>query len=171
MPEQTFQSNYSGSLNKSSMEKTNSRTGQEGEPRLQHGAFLELLRVANDLDTDIIATERSILECGLKPFDFGDAAAKLEESIQAAQRLCAELCRYSDHEESQGAIQAAVEYLRHLITTSSTMAELARKLEAKSKGDKFGFFQYRKKLKEYNKLSKSRSIAASRLDQLQYQSW
>lgn len=138
---------------------------------LAYSDFLVCLKKMSDIDHATLKTEAHVLNCGFKPFDFTKAATELDFNVRKAERLFGELC---DHERKRGCpepVTAAREYLACLIATSGKMAFIARRLGEQAKGEKFGFFEYRREIKEYRKLSKQRKEYSLKLETAQHEKW
>jgi hypothetical protein len=138
---------------------------------LTYVEFTEQLRELNELNSQIVYEENRILNCGLKKFDFQAASSRLKCLIDSASKMHLEMCRHLDQKNGRESIGVAVNYIATLIMTANEMMEIADRLDGKTKGIKFGFLQYRKKLKGYNQLCSERHSTASKLEKVQTQTW
>lgn len=138
---------------------------------LSHTDFIKLLEELDQLDSEVIHEENLILNCGLKSFDFKAAASRLRILLDKASEVHLRICKHLKQSEGRESIEAAVNYLASLIMTANEMMEIADRLDGKTKGIKFGFLQYRKRLKTYDKLCAERRSAASKLESIQANPW
>lgn len=123
----------------------------------------------NEFNAISLRIEDRVLNCGLKAFDFDDAVVSMKCVILEMQLLQVKLAGKLEGKHYGSAqikeLSEAVEaYFMCSVVTSSMMREIASGLAAKANGGKFGFFKYRRMLKEYEKSRKARAFLAGALD-------
>ncbi|NBB80232.1 MAG: hypothetical protein GVY36_12455 [Verrucomicrobia bacterium] len=133
--------------------------------------FTDILKELNELNSEIIDEENRILSCGLKKFDFRASASRLQLLIDRASDVHNRICMHLKQVEGRQSIEASVNYVASLIMTANEMMEISVGLDGKTKGIKFGYLKYRKKMKIYNQLCDERSAAASKLESIQKVPW
>lgn len=150
---------------------------------LTYYEYIESLSTLGGIAKRVYEEEKAVLNSGLKAFDFSAAAASLRECVSEVLELREFYILDLEHKkEGQSnldkgfealakrdgnfhfvrfwAIEATAEYITSLVMAASAMIDLTERLDAKAKGEKFGFFEYRRLYKEHKQLDKIRHQAS-----------
>jgi hypothetical protein len=126
--------------------------------------YSELLQELHKSLSDFLSIEKSMLNCGLRPFDFHEATKKIQSIENETLHIKEKLDSHISQSEGNKSINMAITYINNLLKSISQLHAISAKLEEKANGGEYGFFAYRKDLKIYDKCEKTRESYGSQLN-------
>lgn len=132
--------------------------------RLSNDQYIELLTQINKLLTGLVESENSLMRSGVfRAFDFQECARSIALLKDQAQSIQSTINRFSAQIDGRGAILAALAFIDILVACCSQLELISAKLAGKARGESYGFFSYRRDMKEYRRLEEIRISIGERL--------
>lgn len=139
---------------------------------LSYDQYREVMNSLNSLLSEFVSVENSIMSCGLtKAFDFNASTSALVEIDLAVKEIHRLISAFSNQQNGNYSINTAITYIDLLIASIEQLALISENLANKAKGMKYGFFAYRKDIKDYKKKENSRAAMGDQLNSAFSRSW
>ncbi len=140
--------------------------------QLSYDQFKEIMYSLNILLSEFVSIENSLMSCGLvKAFDFDTSTSDLVNIDHSVREIHNLLSVYRNQQNGSYSINTAMTYVDLLVASVGQLGLISEKLANKAKGKKYGFFIYRKDLKEYKKRENSRAAMGDQLNSAFSRSW
>jgi hypothetical protein len=115
--------------------------------------------------------EQELMSPQLAAVDFFSYRLKLESIHDSCVRVRSTLSPYVNQTAGNYAINAAITFADSLLDCVIHLREICARLDEKARGGKYGFFQYRRDIKEYQRKDAAREIAGSQLNSAFQRAW
>jgi hypothetical protein len=133
--------------------------------------YSELLHQLNRTMSAFLSIEKTMLNCGLRPFDFDESTKQIQSIKNEILHIKEKLYHHISQSEGSASINTALTYIDNLLKSISQLCTISAKLAKKANGGTYGFFAYRKDLKIYNNYEKIRGSLGAQLNSTLRQPW
>jgi hypothetical protein len=131
----------------------------------------ELLQLLNRYLSEFISIENAMMNCGLHAFDFNESTNQIKTITGATIDLKEKLFEYKNQPDGNYSINTAITYVDHFLKSMNQLCNISTNLARKANGGKYGFFAYRKDLKEYKNNEKVREAFGNQLNSTLGRGW
>ncbi len=133
--------------------------------------FRSILRELDDCLRAFIVIGNSLTRKQFSPIDFSHYQSQLSRIENEALHLRRQLFPYINQPEGNYAINTAITFIDCLIESDGKLTEICSNLQRKASGGSYGFFQYRKDLKDYESKENARELAGSQPNSAMHRPW
>jgi hypothetical protein len=133
--------------------------------------YTALMQLLNRYLSEFISIENAMMNCGLRAFDFNQSTNQIKAITTSTIDLKEKLFHYKNQPEGNYSINTAITYVDHLLKSMNQLCNISGNLARKANGEKYGFFAYRKDLKEYKNNENVRESFGNQLNSTLNRGW
>ena len=142
----------------------------EGENLLSRESFDPLIDRLHSNLLSLVAVEDDVGSCGLKPFDFGEAARRVSAIRVELERVEDELLQHRNASES--ALQeTALEFTAATYESAMAFESICRRLDEKANGQQYSWSKYNSDMSAFQRIVARRTEIGADLNRLVRSSW
>lgn len=138
---------------------------------LTYEEYLSLVRELTDYLSAFIIAGDSLMKVQYRGIDFPKHRKRLSQIHETGLRLKNTLFPHVNQVEGTYAINSAITFIDCLLASNAKLEDICSNLERKASGGKYGFFEYRRDMKDYQAKETARELAGSQLNSACKRPW
>jgi hypothetical protein len=142
-----------------------------GTSALTYEQYRDITEELHNVLRSLVITEQELMRPQLGAVNFLSYRSHLSGLHDRCLGVRAEISLYVNQTAGNYAINAALTFADSLLDCIIDLREICARLDEKARGGKYGFFQYRRDIKDYRRKEAAREVSGSQLNSAFQRAW